>query len=138
MSGNKVGVEVTSTITVSASGTELCYPIESNSAILNPCIQVHPEENNTPYTVNLFIGGRLSETHTYTAAQDAICDMTYPDSIFPANVGTETIPKFFQDSDKDYPGFTFVLQITNNSNTTRTFKVYGMFEEYDPMRSIPK
>jgi hypothetical protein len=130
-----VGVQMVSTVTVEASGTVSVYPAASNQVFSKLAISVIPQDATVEYKIDVYHDGELEETHTYPDASDrVIAHMLFPNLIFPANVGTHSIPKYFGDSEKQFAGIPISLVITNNSSTRKTFLVYSTFEEYDGCR----
>lgn len=141
---NSVAVQVACTLTLTASGGDPNTPTLTDSAEFNPAISNAPFSdlaisvvpiNTGNYMVEVFHDGELEETHTFpTATNKYVCHMSFPNVIFPANLGTNTIPKYFGDSRKDFPGVPITLKITNLSSERETFNVYATFLEYDHCR----
>jgi hypothetical protein len=136
MSGYPVGVQAVGTITVGASGVETIFPAQSNSPFTNLSITVVPLEDISPYKVSVYQDGELLEEHSYPATDDRmIASMSYPNIIFPANTGTDAVPKF--DSTKfTAPGTPISVSIENLSADVvdHTFLVYATYAEFDSPR----
>lgn len=135
---NTVAVQVVSTITVAASGdpgsTATFYPARSNAPFTMLGVSIVPIDA-AAYKVEMFHDGELEETHTFpTATNKYVCHMVFPNIIFPANVGTNAIPKYFGNSRKDFPGIPIAVKVYNYTSTRETFLVYCTFEEYDHCR----
>lgn len=131
-----VGVQAVGTVTIAASGTELVYPAQSNSPFKNLVLQVKPLERSlsTRYNVTLYMDGEVVETHSFTSTTDsAICNMAFP-TMFPANIGTETIPKFYHPDRQRFSGTPIIVQIENLEPDQRSFQVYALFEAFDYCR----
>lgn len=144
MTCTTTGVEMVGTITVGPSGfvpeidqfgdTGTIVPARSTAPFKNLAITIIPVEKTTQYTVSVYHDGELEETHTFPSAGTVVCHMSFPNLIFPANVGTNTIPKFYADSLKDYYGVPIRVSITNLGQSSATFIVYSTFEEFDHVR----
>lgn len=131
-----VGVQAVGTVTVAGSGTELVYPARSNSPFKNLVLQVKPLERSlsTRYVVTLYMDGEVVEEHSYTSTTDnAICNMAFP-TMFPANIGTESIPQFYDPDRQHFTGSPIIVQIENLETEQRTFEVYALFEAFDHCR----
>jgi len=58
-------------------------------------LTVRPVQDSSPYTVTVYFDDQQEETHTYAVPGSRIvAQMTYPDYIFPANVGTNGPPRY--------------------------------------------
>lgn len=135
---NSCAVQMSSTITVTASGTvnstATFYPAVSCEPFSNLGISVVPLRT-CRYTVEVFHDGELQEAHTFpTATNKYVCYMAFANIIFPANTGTNAIPKYFGNSMIDFPGIPISVKITNLTGTRETFFVYTTFLEYDHCR----
>jgi len=137
---NTVAVQVACTLTVGASGdkslgsTATLYPAMSTEPFTNLGISIVPL-SAASYKVEVFHDGELEETHTFpTNTNKYVCHMAFPNIIFPANIGTNAIPKYFGNSRKDFPGIPIAVKITNYSSTRETFFTYCTFVEYDHCR----
>lgn len=137
---NTVAVQVACTFTVNASGdpnlgsTATFYPAISNAPFTNLGISIVPN-NAASYKVEVFHDGELEETHTFpTNTNKYVCHMSFPNIIFPANIGTNAIPKYFGNSRRDFPGIPIAVKITNYSTSRETFLAYCTFVEYDHCR----
>jgi hypothetical protein len=130
-------VQSVGTLTVGATGgsdTENIYPVKSRAPFGSLSIGVVPQEDNTAYTVTVYHMGEVVETHTYSGTGNNICYMTYPNMIFPANTGTNTIPCFYDPDRFDAEGISIRVEIQNASSTQRVFIVYAVFLEYEGAR----
>jgi hypothetical protein len=134
MSGYPIGVQAVGTITVGASGIESINPAQSNAPFTNLSIAIVPVEDLSPYKVSIYQDGELLEEHNYpSVVERTIARMTYPNVIFPANTGTNVIPKF--DSTKfNAPGIPLSVSIENLGMIQRTFLVYATYMEFDEPR----
>ena len=54
----------------------------------------------------------------------------FPDLYLPANIGTATIPKFFDPDRYDPRGIPIVVQIENLESTRQEFELYAVYEEF--------
>jgi hypothetical protein len=133
-----VGVQMTGTITVGASGGAenigTIIPAKSCAPFRNLCISVVPLDSISSYYVYVYHDGELVESHDFTATTNTVCHMSYPNLIFPANIGTNAIPEFFADNKKDYFGIPIRLRIVNHRAAPAVFYVYSCFEEFDAPR----
>jgi hypothetical protein len=127
--------ELVGTVSISASGgIDEIYPVKSNCAFSDVTLIVLPLQDDTLYKVEVYVCGELTESHTYSSALDKpIVNMKFP-MMFPANTGTNTIPKFYNPYRQDFTGEIIMVRITNNSATTKRFQVYAVFLEWDPTR----
>lgn len=128
------GVQATGTITVGASGGATgiaeIYPVRSNAPFTNLGISIIPVEDSSPYTVSVYHDGELIEEHNFPNATDeVVCHMVYPNLIFPANIGTEAIPKFIIANKFNAPGIPIRVVIENGATAARTFYVYATYME---------
>lgn len=135
---NSCAVQMSSTITVSASGTAedtaTFYPAVSCAPFSDLGISVVPL-GPCRYKVEVFHNGELQESHTFPSALNKyVCHMSFAGMIFPANIGTNAIPKYFGNSRTNFPGISMAVIITNLSGTRETFFVYTTFLEYDHCR----
>ncbi len=138
MTCTTVGVQMVGTVTVGASGgadnTGTIIPARSCAPFKNLNISVVPLSKSASYYVYVYHDGELVEAHNYTTVNKVICHMAYPNFIFPANIGTHAIPKFYADSEKDYYGVPIRLQIVNYRAESAVFYIYSTFEEFDHCR----
>ena len=136
---NYQGVQLVSTLTLAATGqsgdSAFVYPAQSSCPFRNLSIVVVPAESSSPYMTTVYEDGELAEAHTFPDPNDRmVCHISYPDFIFPANVGTHSIPKFFAHNEADYPGIPISLCIYNYSATPKSFLVYCCFEAMEGAR----
>jgi len=128
------GVQLVGTITVGASGmadaTGTIVPVRASAPFKNLSISVVPVEAASSYTLSVYHDGELVETHDFTGDSRKVCHLSYPDVIFPANIGTNAIPKFCNDNQKDFYGIPIRVSITNHYPAGATFIVYSNFEEF--------
>jgi len=128
------GVQLVSTVTVGASGgsnTALVNLVRSNTPFRNLSLTVIPLEDPSPYSVDVYHDGELEEGHSFTATTDrVVCHMYFKGFMFPANTGTNAIPKFVYPDKKDFAGVGMLMRITNLSGNTRVFQVYSVFEQF--------
>lgn len=127
------GIQLVSTVTVGASGganTAWTGLVKSNTPFRNLSLTVVPLEDPSPYKVEVLHDGELEEDHTFSSSDRIICHMSFKDFMFPANTGTNAIPKYVTPDGKDYPGLGMRVRITNLSGSTRVFKVYAVFEQF--------
>lgn len=137
MIGPYVGVQGVSTLTLEASGSTFVSPAKSNAPFKNLSFTIIPQESIVTYEVDVYNDGELLESHAYDSAADrVVCHMSYPNKIFPANVGTNAIPKFFDPDREDPDGVSIRIKITNTTGARRTFEVYSTYEEYSAPRFI--
>ena len=137
MSNHPVGVQATGTMTVGASGTAEMIPAQSNSPFTDLSISVIPMEAASPYTVTLYQDGEILETHTYASVTDnVVAHMAFPRLIWPANVGTNTVSKFFNAGKFAPEGMPITLEITNLSGTSKVFGIYSAYAEFDAPRFL--
>jgi len=124
------GVQAVGTVTIAASGTAEIYPAKSNAPFTNLGISIIPIETISPYAVTVYHDGEELESHSYPDASDKmVCHMSYPDFIFPANVGTNTVPRFIVPNKLQIPGVPISVIITNRSSTQLVFLVYATYME---------
>ena len=123
------GVQGVTTVTVGASATASVAPALSNAPFKNLAIIIVPQNSDVNYTVDVYLNGQLSESHTYPIENNVIAHMYYP-TMFPANVGTNAIPKYFADGKKDFTGLPVTVQLENLDSATRVFQIYFVFEEF--------
>ena len=132
MAGFQRAVQLVGTLTASASGTATFVPAKSNSPFKNLSICVVPQEDPSPYQVDVYHDGEILESQNFSSVTDrVVAHLSYPEMIFPANIGTNAIPKFYDANRKDYYGVPVRVTITNNSSSTKTYFVYALFEEMD-------
>jgi len=130
MNGYLNGVQAVGTVTVTASGTAEIFPAKSNAPFTDLAISIIPIETVSPYMVTVYHDGEVLETHNYPDVADkVVCHMAYPRFIFPANVGTNTIPKFIVPNKLNIPGVPISVVITNLSSTPLVFLVYSTYAE---------
>ena len=123
-------VQAVGTVTVGASGNTEIFPASSNAPFTDLAISIIPIETISPYTVTVYHDGEVVETHAYPDEDDrVVCHMSYPNLIFPANVGTNAIPKFFTPNRMDYPGVPISVVIASGSATQLVFLVYATYME---------
>lgn len=125
-------VQMTGTVTISASGTGEIVPAKSNSPFQDLSVTVLPEDDSSEYSVVLYQDGEVLDSHTYTSTSDrVVAHMTFPGMIFPANIGTNAIPAFYNADKSNYLGLPLTLVITNLADTQRSFFVYSAFAQWD-------
>jgi hypothetical protein len=133
-----VGVQQVGTVTVTASGFGDIQPARSNEPFTNLTIIVKPMEADKyscRYKVDVYHFGELAETHTYSTVGDAVvAHMMFPALMFPANVGTNAIPAFYDPDRADFGGIPILVRITNLESRTHVYEVYGVFEQFDSCR----
>jgi hypothetical protein len=134
-----VGVQQVGTLTVGASGTAdqtgTIIPARSNAPFKHLSISIVPMESKSAYYAYVYHDGELVESHDFTSGTTRrICHLAYPNIIFPANIGTNAIPKYFADSQVDFYGVPIRVAITNHMDARATFLVYSCFEEFEPPR----
>jgi len=124
--------QVVSTVTTSASGTASVIPVRSNTPFTDLTLIVRPLEAIVTYQVDVYFNGELSESHNYPDGADrVVAHMNYPNVWFPANVGVDTIPKYFDPNRSVYIGLPVQITITNNSSGNRSFEVMALFKGYN-------
>jgi len=108
-----------------ASGYVDTAVLLSDEVFDNPSIEVVPIRvvgvSDYRYTVEVFIDGEIVEQHIYPDAGELnITHMAYPGKLFPPNTGVSVKAQM-----KGWdPGLgRFVVRITNQESTTRSFKV---------------
>jgi hypothetical protein len=105
MACTTVGVQMVGTITVGPSGsvddTGTIIPARSCAPFKNLSISIVPLDKSSSYFVYVYHDSELIESHDFRTAACVVCHMSYPNIIFPANVGTNTIPQFYADHRKD-------------------------------------
>lgn len=137
MIGPYVGVQGVATITVGASGSEFVSPAKSNAPFKNLSFTIIPSESIVTYDIDVYNNGELLESHEFDSSADrVVCHLSYPNKIFPANVGTNAIPKFFDPNREDPEGVSIRIKITNTTGAQRTFLVYSTYEEYSAPRFV--
>ena len=137
MTGPYVGVQGVATVSVTASGSVTLSPARSNSPFKNLGFTIIPEDALAPYEVDVYNAGELVEHHAFSSLSDTVvCHMSYPDKIFPANIGTNAIPKFADPSNANPVGVSITVVITNLYASPRTFVLYSTYEEYDSPRFV--
>jgi hypothetical protein len=131
-----VATQLVGTVTVGTSAAVTINPVLSNSPFSNLAIHVKPFESlDCKYDVAVYIAGELEETHSYPDEDDRVlAKMMFPNLLFPANAGTNAIPKFYNPSREDFTGDLIQVQITNNEAITRVFEVYALFLAWDHCR----
>ena len=123
--------QMVGTVTCGVSGIGSIIPARSNTPFKDLSISVKPIEDNTRYTATVFLFGEVEETHTYNVATDrVIAHFMFPNTYFPANIGTDVIPIFFNPDRRDFGGLPVLVQIQSREADRRTFEVYAMFENY--------
>jgi hypothetical protein len=133
------GSVVLTTETIPTSG--FIRPVQSNEPFDQLSLWVVPEVDN-PYIIEVYFYGRLVESHTFPAPNgDTNCVMMFNDLVFPANLSTKTIPKFYQTARSDYCGIPILLAISNLDTTLpvgtiRSFTTYGIFKTYSSHHNI--
>lgn len=130
-----VGVELVGTVTVGASGTASIIVARSNVPFKNLTVSTRPVQADTRYQYEVFLNGELAESHTYPDADDrVVAHSMWPNMIWPANIGTPAIPKFFDPNREDHIGFPVVIRITSSEADQRVFEIYSCYEEFDTPR----
>lgn len=136
MPGPTLGIQAVCTLTLGPTGqadSQSCLPVKSNSPFKNLSISVVPIGDPAPYRVTVYHDGEVVETHSFPDAADrTVCHMSFPNVIFPANVGTNTIPQFFTPDKKNYPGIPIRVTVENYHSSNRSFFVYACFEAFEP------
>jgi len=123
--------QLVGTASVTASGSTTIAMAKSNCPFDDLTMIVKPIEDNSPYTVDVYLYGRLMETHTYpTPTGEVNAWMLYPDMLFPANVGVGTIPQYFDPSRKEFLGFPVSIVITNLDSVPHAYEVYSLYKTY--------
>ncbi len=130
-----VGVQLVGTITIEASGTASITVAKSNVPFKNLTVSVRPVDSDTQYQYDVFVNGELSESHNYpTANNRVIAHSMWPNMIWPANIASEAIPKYYEDSRGERIGFPVMVRLTSHETETRVFEVYSCYEEFDAPR----
>jgi len=130
-----VGVELVGTVTVEASGTASIIVAKSNVPFKNLTVSTRPVQSDTKYTYEVFVNGELSESHDYPDDDDrVVAHSMWPHLVWPANIGTNSIPKFFDPDKEDHIGFPVVVRITSAEAERRVFEIYSCYEEFDAPR----
>lgn len=133
-----VGAELVGTVTVGASGTGDIQPAMSNTPFTNLTVIIKPmdaAQKSCAYTVQVYHFGELAESHTFPTVNDAVvCHMMWPDLMFPANIGTNVTPAFYDPNRKDFGGIPVLVRIISREATVRVFQVYGIFQQFDSCR----
>lgn len=139
MNANTVAVQSYSTITAEASGsgneTVVVPIIKSNVPFTDVTIVVRPLESPSPYSVSVYMDGEIVETHTFPSVTGKmVAHLSYPDSNFPANIGTNAIPKY-HGADKSAPaGLSFYVSVSNMDSAQRVFEVYAVYQAFELCR----
>jgi hypothetical protein len=140
MANHPRGVYQIGTVTVGASGIETVNPVQSNSVYRNLSINLKPEGAvaDVRYRVTVLMNGEVEEEHTYPSATDrVIYDGSFPNKLFPPNVGANNIPGFLDASvqgggvGKSLNPLGVSLQIENLEGTPIEFTYWSTFEEFD-------
>ena len=135
MHGLPIGMQAVGTVTVGASGgndSVSIAPVRSNTPFRDLGISIIPIESVAPYTVEVYHDGELEEQHTYPDASDrVVCHMAFPNLIFPANIGSDAVPVFYNNNRFSAPGVPIRVVIENRSAAARTFMVYCTYAAYD-------
>lgn len=127
----QVAVQMVGTVTVAATGTVSIIPAQSNAPFKDLTVTVRPLSSDVQYQVSLYHDGELAEQHNYPDANDrVIAHMLFPNMFFPANVGANSIPKFFDPSRQDFRGIPVLVQILNRTSVQQVFEVYSIFAEF--------
>ena len=125
------GVQAVGTITLGASGEANAiasiYPIRSSVPFVDLTISIVPVEDNVTYTASVYHLGELLETHTYPTNDLTLCYMSYPNMIFPANIGTNAIPRFYDPDRLNAEGISIRVELTNLGSEQRSFLVYATY-----------
>jgi len=130
-----IGVQLVGTLTVTASGTASMDVAKSNCPFKNLTISVRPIDTDTQYRYEVFLNGELAESHNYPDANNRVIAYSmWPNLVFPANIGSESIPKYFANNRGERIGFPAMVRLTNHEAETRVFEVYSCYEEFDPGR----
>jgi hypothetical protein len=121
------------TVTLGASGGAdtigYIQPARSNEAFRDLTITIVPLEDPSPYKVEVYHDGELVETHTFSEATDrVVCHLSFPNKIFPANIGTNAISKYFQSDRKNFYGVPIRIMIENLMGSRASFIVYATAE----------
>lgn len=144
MSNHPRGVYQVGTVTVGASGVETVTPAQSNSVYRNLSINLKPQDlgQNARYTVTVLMDGEIEEMHTYSSASErVIYDGSFPNKLFPPNVGGNTIPGFLDAGvrgggvGKDLNPLGVTLQIEVLEGTPIEFMYWSTFEEFDTVQA---
>lgn len=135
MSNYPVAVQAVTTITVGASGSaeqQVAVPlVQSNCPFSDLTITVRPLEDSAPYRVDSYQDGEVVETHNYPdTTNKVVAHLSYPGVIFPANLGTNSIPKYYGANKSAPAGLSIYIAITNMSSETRSFEVYATYLTY--------
>lgn len=127
-----VGLQAVGTITTGASGTENVSPVRSNGPFKNLNIVVKPISSlNVRYEIDVYMYGELYESHSYPDVNGkVVAFLDYP-IMFPANAGTDAIPKYFDPVRQDYIGVPISISITNLEATEQVFEVYALYESFE-------
>jgi len=136
MSDYVSGVYQVGTITVEASGSHTIHPALSNSPFKNLSITVRPiGVSAAKYDVATQFDGETVETHSYPdATAKIVCNMSYPNKIFPPNLSLKTLPGL-RPVTHTVNGLGISVVITNTGAVPITFQVYSTFEEYNSPRT---
>lgn len=142
MAQHPIGTQAVGTLTVGASGAAdsvgYIVPALSNSPFKSLSITIRPlESTNISYEADVYFDGELVESHTFPANDRVICHLSYPNVIFPANVGENAIPAYYSADKASLPGLPIRVGVTNRSADRRTFLVYATYEICDPGNFIP-
>lgn len=130
-----VGVQLVGTVTVAASGTASIIVARSNVPFKNLTVSTRPVQSDTQYQYDVFLNGELAESHNFPDNNDrVIAHSMWPNMVWPANVGTPSIPQYFDTAREDRIGFPVLVRITNNEADQRVFEIYSCYEEFDAPR----
>jgi len=130
-----IGVELVGTITVEASGTASIVVAKSNVPFKNLTVSTRPVQADTKYQYDIFLNGELAESHNYPDENDrVVAHSMWPNMVWPANIGTPSIPKFFDPNREEHIGFPVVVRLTNAEADPRVFEIYSCYEEFDAPR----
>lgn len=120
------------TITVSASGgTATCYPVKDNVPIEDPNLLIIPESAGR-YKISVYFAEELAYEETFSYATDKPVLNHIFEGLFPANIGNETIPRYFDpDRNPNYIGESIKVILTNNETTRAVFYVYATWKSHE-------
>lgn len=132
---NWTAVQLVGTVTVGASGTASINVAKANVPFKNLTVSTRPFDSDTRYQYDVYVNGELSESHNYPDADDrVVAHSMWPNMIWPANINTPNIPKYFDPNREDFMGFPVMVRITNNEAEERVFEIYSCYEEFDGAR----
>jgi hypothetical protein len=136
MAGPTLGIQAVCTLTVGASGgsdSQSVLPVRSNAPFKNLSLSIVPCGDPSPYQVSVYHDGEIVEQHSFPDANGrVVCHMSFPNVIFPANTGTDTIPAYYNTSRHYFPGIPVRVTIDNYDSRPKSFYVYACFEAFEP------